>query len=250
MSYRVSKKVENKPFCKVCQDAGKGEKEYRSHSVRSKPDYYGKTVVTCPTLLATECTYCFKKGHTVKFCQVIASNKKELNKVQHLQHKQELDEKNKKKKVSKPKSGFAVLADSSDSEKEVKKVNKLVAKPVFKMDTKSTAKIVTKTEAYSVVKMDEFPALSSAKKEVKPAVITGWAAVTAKSAEQFQDEKILQEIMEKSLKRMQPPIMKAKVVSQVKKNWADWTDSDDDEEEEEDKYIQYKNPYDVEEEDW
>jgi hypothetical protein len=245
MSYKiskVSKNMENKPYCKVCHDAGKDESEFRSHSVRSKPDYYGKTVVLCPTLLATECTYCYKKGHTVKFCQVIATNKKQLYKVENNQLRQEAEEKDKKKKVSKPKSGFALLAESSDSEKEVKKAAKIAPKPVAKP-------VVAKQETHSVVKMDEFPALSSTKKEVKPATITGWAAITAKSAEQFQDEKILQEIMEKSMKRMQPPIIKAKIVPQVKKNWADYTDSDDYEEEEE-KYIQYKNPYDVEEEDW
>lgn len=246
MSYKinkVSKKVENKPYCKVCHDAGKDESEFRSHYVRSQPDFYGKTVVLCPTLLSTECTYCYKKGHTVKFCSVITANKKQLHKVQSLQLRQEAEKKD-KKKVTKSKSGFSVLADSSDSEKEIKKTAKVAPKQTAKLDTKPVA--------YSVIKIDEFPALSLAKKEVKPALITGWAAITAKSAEQFQDEKIMQEIIEKSIKRMQPPIIKAKVVQQVRKSWAEWTDSDDDEEEdeEEEKYTQYKNPYDVEEEDW
>jgi hypothetical protein len=249
MSYKiskVSKNIENKPYCKVCHDAGKDESEFRSHYVRSKPDYYGKSVVICPTLLATECTYCYKHGHTVKFCPVITLNKKQLNKAQNNHLRKEAEEKDKKKKVSKPKSGFAVLADSSDSEKEVKKVAKIAPK----IAAKSDAKIATQLAVQSVIKMDEFPALSSTKKEVKPTVITVWAAITAKSAEQFQDEKMMQEIMEKSIKRMQPPIMKAKIVPQVKKNWADYTESDDYDEEEEEKYIQYKNPYDEEEEDW
>ena len=225
--------MENKPYCKVCHDAGKDESEFRSHSVRSKPDYYGKTVVICPTLLATECTYCYKKGHTVKFCPVISSNKKQENKIQAQNIRKEKEEKQ-QKKVSKPKSGFSVLADSSsDSEK-----------PVQKSDTKKPAatKPLQKSEATKKpdAKKDEFPALSSVKKEVKPAAITGWAAITAKSAEQFQDEKKMQEIMEKSIKRMQPPIVKT--TKPVKKNWADWSDSDDEEEEEEEKYIQYKNP--------
>lgn len=237
---KVSKNMENKPYCKVCHDAGKDESEFRSHSVRSKPDYYGNTVVLCPTLLATECTYCYKKGHTVKFCSIIATNKKQLNKVQYNQLRQEAEKKDKKTKVSKPKLGFSVLAESSDSEKEVNKTANIASKP--------TANPVAKQESHSIVKMNEFPALSSVKKEVKPATLTGWATITAKSAEQFQDEKKIQEIMEKSIKRMQPPIIKAKIVPQVKKNWADYTDSDDYEEEEE-KYIQYINPYDVEE-DW
>ena len=243
MSYKVSKKMENKPYCKVCHDAGKDESEFRSHSVRSKPDYYGKTVVICPTLLATECTYCYKKGHTVKFCPVISSNKKQENKVQAQNIRKEKEEKE-QKKVSKPKSGFSVLADSSsDSEKPSNKQS--VTKQVVKSDSKPATKIVANKP---VAKKDEFPALSSVKKEVKPAAITGWAAITAKSAEQFQDEKKMQEIMEKSIKRMQPPIVKT--TKPVKKNWADWSDSDDEEEEEEEKYTQYKNPYDVEEEDW
>jgi hypothetical protein len=249
MSYKiskVSKNIENKPYCKVCHDAGKDESEFRSHSVRSKPDYYGKSVVICPTLLATECTYCYKHGHTVKFCPVITANKKQLNKAQNNHLRKEAEEKDKKKKVSKPKSGFAVLADSSDSEKEVKKVAKIAPK----IAAKSDAKIANQLAVQSVIKMDEFPALSSTKIEVKPTVITGWAAITAKSAEQFQDEKMMQEIMEKSIKRMQPPIMKAKIVPQVTKSWADYTESDDYDEEEEEKYTQYKNPYDEEEEDW
>lgn len=57
-----------KPFCKVCQDAGKPEREYTSHWVK---DMAGNT--TCPTLLNTECRFCHKLGHTAKFC-------KELNK--------------------------------------------------------------------------------------------------------------------------------------------------------------------------
>ena len=51
-----------KTFCKVCQDAGKTEKEYTSHNVR---DARG---TCCPTLLAQECRICYKKGHTSKYC--------------------------------------------------------------------------------------------------------------------------------------------------------------------------------------
>jgi hypothetical protein len=64
---RTTKNIK-KPFCKVCQDAGKPEREYTSHWVK---DMAGNT--TCPTLLNTECRFCHKLGHTAKFC-------KELNK--------------------------------------------------------------------------------------------------------------------------------------------------------------------------
>jgi hypothetical protein len=56
-------------YCKVCHDAGKSESEYRSHFTRETRDPNSK--VTCPTLLALECRYCFKKGHTVKYCAVL-----------------------------------------------------------------------------------------------------------------------------------------------------------------------------------
>jgi hypothetical protein len=63
-----------KPFCKVCFDAGKSEKEYTSHFVRSLPDLNGKTVLNCTTLLSTQCRYCGDTGHTAKFCKVIKNN--------------------------------------------------------------------------------------------------------------------------------------------------------------------------------
>ena len=59
----TSKTSVYKTFCKVCQDAGKTDKEYTNHNVR---DRTGKTV--CPVLLAQECRNCYKKGHTVKYC--------------------------------------------------------------------------------------------------------------------------------------------------------------------------------------
>ena len=76
MSYNSQKK----PFCKVCFDAKKPESEYTSHYVRSRPDQNGNTVVTCPILAATECRYCFKFGHTIKFCNVLEEKKKRDNK--------------------------------------------------------------------------------------------------------------------------------------------------------------------------
>lgn len=63
-----------KPFCKVCFDAGKSEKEYTSHFVRSLPDINGKTVLNCKTLLSTQCRYCGETGHTAKYCNVIKNN--------------------------------------------------------------------------------------------------------------------------------------------------------------------------------
>ena len=63
--YRATSTANKKPYCKVCQDSGKSEKEYTSHWVK---DLSGKVI--CPTLLTLECRCCYKFGHTVKFCPV------------------------------------------------------------------------------------------------------------------------------------------------------------------------------------
>ena len=54
------------PFCKVCRDAGKTEKEYNSHFVKDQPGPNGKVV--CPTLLNQSCRICGKTGHTSSYC--------------------------------------------------------------------------------------------------------------------------------------------------------------------------------------
>jgi len=64
-----------KTYCKVCHDAGKPETEYRSHFTRETRD--PNSNVTCPTLLSLECRYCYKNGHTVKYCPVLKSNEKQ-----------------------------------------------------------------------------------------------------------------------------------------------------------------------------
>lgn len=67
-----NKSVKAKPFCKVCQDAGKTEAEYTSHFVRRTTD--SNSEVICPTLLATECRYCHGLGHTLSRCPIRENN--------------------------------------------------------------------------------------------------------------------------------------------------------------------------------
>jgi hypothetical protein len=145
-----------KPYCKVCFDAGKPESEYSSHWVRTLPDRSGKTTVTCPTLLNTECRYCYQSGHTTKFCKVLEKQ----NKGRERAEKAETVAKKTNQaapKEKKPSSVFAGLMDS-DSEDEVK-VSKCV---------------------------ENYPVLSAPVKKVeveKQYVKTGWAAIVAKPAE-------------------------------------------------------------------
>ncbi len=61
-------------YCKICHDMGKSESEYRSHFTRETKDPNSK--ILCPTLLAMECRYCYKKGHTVKYCTLAKKNEK------------------------------------------------------------------------------------------------------------------------------------------------------------------------------
>jgi hypothetical protein len=210
MSFRNNnKQVSNKkPFCKVCQDAGKPESEYSSHYVRSMPDKSGKTTVTCPTLLATECRFCYKLGHTTKFCPVIEANKKSEEKASKQQAAKAIEQPKKQEQKAKS-NAFAAFDDSSDEEKVATKVSIKVSKQVI----------------------EEFPSLGST---VKPAAsLSGWAAVTAKTATQYENEKYEQELIAKTIKRSLPPLAKKTVVipqAQVeKKSWADWSDEDDEE---------------------
>jgi len=61
-----------KPFCRVCFDAKKPESEYTSHFVRKTKDPNSEP--TCPIILATECRYCHKLGHTISKCALREKN--------------------------------------------------------------------------------------------------------------------------------------------------------------------------------
>ena len=92
-----------KTFCKVCQDAGKTDKEYTNHNVR---DRTGKTV--CPVLLAQECRNSYKHGHTVKYCPLIKAETKAATKKPY----------EAPVKVQQPKSKNVFMLLESDSEEE------------------------------------------------------------------------------------------------------------------------------------
>ena len=107
-----------KTFCKVCQDAGKTEKEYTNHNVR---DLKGKTV--CPVLLAQECRNCYKKGHTVKYCPLIKAETKAAAKKPYEEQV----------KVQQPKSkNVFMLLESDSEEEEVEEIEQLKEFPVLK----------------------------------------------------------------------------------------------------------------------
>jgi len=101
------------PLCKVCQDAGKPESVFRSHFTRQTPDPHSKVV--CPTLLAQECRYCFKKGHTVKYCSVLKADNKALEKTKNADKKPVV----KPPTIKKPQNCFSCLDCDSDEDEPV-----------------------------------------------------------------------------------------------------------------------------------
>jgi len=53
--------------------------------VRATPD--PNSAVVCPTLKALECRYCYKNGHTVKYCPVLKKNNKDKDKLERQQRR-------------------------------------------------------------------------------------------------------------------------------------------------------------------
>jgi hypothetical protein len=193
----MSKKViAKKPYCKVCYDAGKAESEYTSHWVK---DLNGKT--NCPTLLNTECRYCFKLGHTAKFCEALAKN----NKKKDIRPSYDVVKKEEKKSTN----VFMSLCEDSDHEEEVVK-EKVVKEKVVKE---------------KVVK-EEFPYLCEPK--FRTEVKTGWAAIAAIPKKVIEEPKISGLVNLSHYIKEEPKHVK------FLKSWADWSDSEDERYEDDD----------------
>ena len=190
-----TKSVAQKPFCKVCHDAGKPESEYTSHFVRSDLGPKGKVV--CPTLLSLECRYCFETGHTVSFCVALKKHKNAEKKAVARTEFSEASVQSPLKAPLKATNRFGALAQdaASDISKEIQ----------VKKQTKAK---------------EEFPVLCGVvKKEVlKPSTTLSYAAQAAKALEM--------PVLTRQSHYKEKPAAEKK----ISKRWADWTDSDDDEE--------------------
>jgi hypothetical protein len=204
MFARNNSKVAPKPFCKVCHDAGKSEKEYTNHFVKSVPGPNGKVV--CPTLLAQECRFCFKAGHTAGYCPVIATNKKAEEKTLRLAVRKEKRQTPKPNVVKKTENVFARLGSDSDSDSDV-----LVSKKVINKSKINSTKIVSAVKEVN----EDFPALPSKPKAatVMPTMF-GYASVAAKMPEQYTSDKYEQQLIANSMKRQLPPIKKTQLAQE------------------------------------
>lgn len=189
MSYNSQKK----PFCKVCFDAKKSESEYTSHYVRSRPDQNGNTIVTCPILAATECRYCFKFGHTIKFCNVLEEKKKRDNKDKSVAiRNQKAAERNAVVPVALQRDNAIYAGKFASLYEEEEEVNPIV-----------------------VVADDNFPTLNKKQVSFEATSNNNWASVAAKPVAPLAKPAV------------KPAVKPATVQKAQARSWADESDSDD-----------------------
>lgn len=227
---RNMKNNSKKPYCKVCYDAGKPESEYTSHWVKNLT---GKT--TCPTLLSTECRYCYKLGHTSKFCDLLAKNNKGKEKgdcsFQAVATRKESAQEKPQNTCLVMNNKFAALCDDSKSEEEVSN-SKIIVNEYLSLGTQ--AKKVNVERGSAAIELPK----------IQPEVKTGWAAIAAKPKEVqpvvVQNTGLLL-LSKKSIQKLfeQPkPVVQSKTApwankpAVLTKSWADWSDSEDEDENE------------------
>ncbi len=113
MSRNIKNSIPIQKYCKVCHDAGKSESEYRSHFIRETREPNSR--VTCPTLLSQECRFCYKKGHTIKYCTTLLKKNSVSKPICSEASKKVMEEPKSKKVVEK---NIFTCLDDSDSEED------------------------------------------------------------------------------------------------------------------------------------
>jgi hypothetical protein len=162
----------NRMHCKVCESAGKSEKEVKSHYPKNRDGF-----TVCPTLLSQECRYCNKKGHTVKYCSI---KKKDEDNTWVLQQERKYasdkaaNEKANKKAAKMLLASFDALYESSDEEEEVKVVAPRVPKVVV-------PKVEPKSTKYMDALLQAKPVVEAKPRVVKASVKIDWATAESDS---------------------------------------------------------------------
>lgn len=191
--------MSNQKFCKVCQDAGKTEAEYRSHFIRETRDPNSKII--CPTLLAIECRYCFKRGHTLKYCSAFKNKTVSKRFEQPKTNKTE-------KPIKKETNTFSCLYDSDD-EQEVKKTVNI------------KRNFIPRSPSNSPPPKEEFPQLCAPAKYIEP-INYSFALNSVIQSEIQADNEV--QIAEKYVPKILPLPVYA---SRPMKSWADDSSSDE-----------------------
>lgn len=206
-----------KPYCKVCHDAGKTEIEYKSHWVK---DMTGKT--TCPTLLNTECRFCYKTGHTTKFCKELEKLNKNKERIER-----KVEKPNPKPTTvkNKPVNKFSAFQCDSDSEGE-EEVNKSWPSVVCQ-----EIPPVKKEGSWATIAAKPL-VLTEKTKPLNPYQGQGMVVLT---------KRVMKSVKVPESKPLPAPwsnIEKAKPI--MKKSWADCSeDEDEDEDEESEEELDY-----------
>ena len=191
------------PYCKVCQDAGKSESEFRSHFTRESRDPNSKVI--CPTLLALECRYCFKNGHTVKYCDVLKKNKQ----------------------VSNREEKRCIVTKTDTKKTQEKKKNVFMSLDIESEDEEQSIKEDIE---------EEFPSINSSaslliQQQYKQTNVVNYAAALAKPAVKIEEKPLQIAIVKQEPTRKKAPW--ATEIKQSTKSWAAWdSDSEEDEQEE------------------
>lgn len=160
-----------KPFCKVCADAGKTD---TAHFPRKTAD--PNSEVVCPTLLSLECRYCFKNGHTVKYCTVLKERNARDDEArrEHERHQRHLERQMEQERQArlppivenKANSKFAVLLDEEEEEERKERQEEEMR---LKIEEEAAA-LVAKREA-------EFPTFGLKAAPKFAPVANNWAAM-------------------------------------------------------------------------
>lgn len=185
-----------KPFCKVCADAGKTD---TAHFPRRTPDLNSEVV--CPTLKALECRYCFKNGHTVKYCPVLKerNERDDRDRRDRERHEREFEKERQARvqvveKKSQSTSKFAALLEEEEEEERIEVTRQTVE-----------AQFVAKREI-------DFPSIFSKNVEIK-SLGNKWSSMAANAAQlPIPKPKIVEK-----------PVVEEKIT--VNSRWAE--DSDD-----------------------
>lgn len=181
-----------KPFCAVCKNAGKSEKEYTSHYTKSSPGPSG--VVVCPTILEATCSYCREVGHFKNKCPILLEKERSFKQERSFENRvsyQPLPQ----KKVAAPirKNIFATLDSDEDSDDN---------EPVDVISMPGPRPVLVPTVAVAITNKMSYASVLSSPKPVAVVVMPKPVAVAA-------------------------PIRMNPVLKGVSKCWADYYSSDE-----------------------
>ena len=241
-------------YCKVCHDAGKMETEYRSHSIRDR-----NSNLICPTLLSLECRFCYKNGHTIKYCPSNKSRDRYERKVES-RDKYKNDQKTKEQnsssnlsKLSRQSNKFAYLCYDSDDDKQNKDKKQKKNK---KEDFPQISVTIVKNNTNSQIPMSYTSIISKTQEQVLDAEKAHRNKIYQAKVDADQRRKELEEReKQRKVESITIPISiprKKTVFSQI--SWADAESSDDDDCMNDyinkNRIASSKSNYDSEDEDW